>query len=254
MPFTSESLEQMRLELGSIPAKTQQLTELFSIQRFNNPKSAEFAQQGFLRRVQILKRCIENVYSFLPPDNIGLPTKDVRLDTEINIHASVLSVFACLDNLAWTWVIEKNITDKAGAPLRQTRVGLRAKNTIVRSSFPAELQSYLKGLDEWLIYLENFRHALAHRIPLYIPPYIVSSKDEEAYRVLEIKRQTALAQLETEDYERLTAEQDRLKFFKPWMQYSFIEGSKPVVFHPQLLADFNTIHELSLKVLVELDR
>jgi hypothetical protein len=29
--------------------------------------------------------------------------------------------------------------------------------------------------------------------------------------------------------------------FKPWMQHSFGERSKIVVFHPQLLADFATV-------------
>jgi hypothetical protein len=38
-----------------------------------------------------------------------------------------------------------------------------------------------------------------------------------------------------------------------WMQYSFGEGARPLVSHPQLLANFNTIEELGRKFLDALD-
>jgi hypothetical protein len=39
-----------------------------------------------------------------------------------------------------------------------------------------------------------------------------------------------------------------------WFQHSFEEGAKPVVLHPQMLADFNTVNELGHKMLDELKR
>ena len=62
-----------------------------------------------------------------------------------------------------------------------------------RESFSAEFQAYLQELDAWFGQLENFRHALAHRIPLYIPPYIIDPKNEQAYRELEAGMNAALA-------------------------------------------------------------
>lgn len=49
------------------------------------------------------------------------------------------------------------------------------------------------------------------------------------------------------------AEQRKLCFFRPWMTHSFLEKLPQAVFHPQLLADFNTIIELGGKMADELD-
>jgi hypothetical protein len=51
--------------------------------------------------------------------------------------------------------------------------GLRKTNTTVRVSFSVEFQEYLKGLNGGFENLGDFRHALAHRIPLHTPPYSV---------------------------------------------------------------------------------
>jgi hypothetical protein len=56
------------------------------------------------------------------------------------------------------------------------------------------------------------------------------------------------------EYDRLSAEQLRLGRFRPWVQHSFEEHAKPIVFHAQMLADFKTIDELALKLLSEFPR
>jgi hypothetical protein len=129
-------------------------------------------------------------------------------------------------------------------------VGLNRKNTLVRESFSTEFQKYLTGLNDWFDYLEGFRHPLAHRIPLYIPPYIVSEDKDVAYRLLENRRMT---ESDVTEYERLSAEQKALATFVPLMMHSFEEKAKPVVFHSQMLIDFVTVEELAKKILEELD-
>src|SRR3546814_11603884 len=62
------------------------------------------------------------------------------------------------------------VTSPSGQPLNRNDIGLRPKSKKVRASLPQELQDYLSGHDEWFRYLENYRDALAHRVPLYIPP------------------------------------------------------------------------------------
>jgi hypothetical protein len=124
----------------------------------------------------------------------------------------------------------------------------------VRSTLSQEFQDYLRGLDRWFEHLRNLRHALAHRIPLYIPPYVIAKPDEAAYPDLEAKMGEANKQHQFAEYDRLSTEQLKLGRFRPWVQHSFGEGAKPIVFHPQMLAYFNTIDELGRKMLQELDR
>ena len=221
---------------------------------YNDARVREHAHHGFLRRLKTLVRCIDKIFEILPPYRIELPTGEELSDATINIQAFVINVFGSVDNLAWIWVLEKGIERNDGSPIPDSWVGLREKNKLVRGSFSPEFQEYLKGLSGWFDYLENFRHALAHRIPLYVPPYVITKDKEAAYRDFEDRKTDALNRGAFEDYDRLSAEQDALGVFRPVMTHSVIEGSKSVVFHAQLLADFNTVEVLGRKIFEELDR
>ncbi|MHA1523493.1 MAG: hypothetical protein ACTSY1_03690 [Alphaproteobacteria bacterium] len=108
-------------------------------------------------------------------------------------------------------------------------------------------------MENWFEYLENYRHALAHRIPPYIPPYAVTPENEEAFKSLDARMQYASKCKDFTEHDRLSEKQRKLCFFRPWVMHSFEENSKTIVFHAQVLADFNTIDVLGHKVLKELN-
>jgi hypothetical protein len=84
-----------------------------------------------------------------------------------------------------------------------------------RASLSEEFQAHLDTLERWLEYLADYRHAVAHRIPLYIPPGNVRSKDVDAYNELEYRIAAALNSFQPDEYERLLAEQSKLLVFQP---------------------------------------
>lgn len=252
MAFSREALEQIQCEYRTIPEKQLRLVEGYVLRNFNNARAKEHATQGFPRRLKILSRCIERIFEILPPDRTELPTTEQLTDAVINIQAFIFHVFGSMDNLAWIWVCEKGLKRPDGSPLPDQWIGL--KKAMVRNSFSQEFQQYLETLREWFEHLENFRHALAHRIPPYIPPYTVHPDNEAAYRDLEHRMEAAVQSRDFAAYERLSDEQNALAVFTPLMTHSFEEKSKTVVFHAQVLADFNTIELLGKKVLEELDR
>jgi hypothetical protein len=254
MHFSDETLRELRNGYQTVKAKFEALFIRYVASHFADAKAREYATQGFSRRLQIMVRCIDRVFEILPPDRTEAPTRDQLSDAAINIQAFVINVFGSIDNLAWVWVCEKGLTRDNGRPIPNTLVGLGAKNELVRASFSAKFQVYLKGLDAWFDYLENFRHALAHRIPLYIPPYVVTKDKEAAHRELEDRMTDAIKRRNYADYERLSVEQMKLGMFSPLILHSFEEKAKPVVFHAQLLADFNTVEALGWKMLDELAR
>ena len=133
-----------------------------------------------------------------------------------------------------------------------SRISLSAAS--VRATLSEDFRNYLKTLDAWFAHLTDLRHALAHRIPLYIPPYVIETKDEVAYKDFEIKMAEAAKKHDFTEYDRLSVEQLKLGRFRPWIQHSFEEKAKPVVFHAQMLADFNTVDELGRKVLEQFAR
>ena len=55
------------------------------------------------------------------------------------------------------------------------------------------------------------------------------------------------------EYDALYEKQKQLGKFRPWMTHSLYGDTKQIVFHSQLLADFNTIYEVADKILIELD-
>jgi hypothetical protein len=169
----------------------------------------------------------------------------------MNLQAFVFNTFGSLDNIASIWIFEKDVKGDDGKPIPRKWVGLGPGNEQVRKSLSTDFQQYLTTLDEWFGVLQDFRHALAHRIPLYIPPYVIAQEKLAEYKQLDAKK---YATKNPEEYQRLTMQQMKLAKFAPWMQHSYEEGSKGIVFHPQLLRDFGTVEEVALKMLVELKR
>lgn len=253
MYFAEQALADFRQEVATVPAKQATLQERYLRHAFAEERAKEFAHHGFVRRLKTLGRCVENVFALIPPERVDPVDREKRIDAEINIQASLFNVFAAADNLAWIWVVEKGVRRADGTDLPETWVGLRRCNTAVRAALPIALRTTIERFDDWFDAMDNYRHSLAHRIPLYIPPYSVNRADEAAYAQLESRKNLALAQGNMADYDRARAEQRRMEFFQPLMLHSLSEGARPLVFHPQLLANFNTIEELGRSFLDELE-
>jgi hypothetical protein len=192
-----------------------------------------------------MHHCIERVFAILPPEADQRPPDPVLFDTTAFIQSFVMNVFGALDNLAWIWVSEKMLK----VPRKQ--IGLVPKCEKVRASFSAETAGYLTGLDDWFAHIIDFRDALAHRIPLFIPPFIVSEENEAAYDALEARKR---ATKDNDEYDRLCAEQAKLEVFEPVMKHAIDDNKPPVVFHFQLVQDFLTVEEIAEKVLEEVAR
>ncbi|HUE12128.1 MAG TPA: hypothetical protein VMQ54_14350 [Steroidobacteraceae bacterium] len=249
--YTDEGIEKLRDAYADLRGRRMRLQQRCMEFSFGNDRAKEYAVHGFSRRLSGLVRCIENTFSAIPPELESVPASDATHDAEIQVQAFIINVFGCLDNLAWMWVLERNITKPNGAPVPPEWVGLRAANTLVRASLGEELRRYLEGTAEWLEYLEDYRHALAHRIPLYVPPFAIDPKNEGRYRELEEAITRLVIQGHLEEAEALKTERDGLKFFRPFIAHSWSQA-RPMQFHIQMLADFKTIEAISAKLLDEL--
>jgi len=252
MYYSDDALKQLAEGYTDVDAKLNTLLERYILLDLKSPRAQEFARQGFPRRLKVMVRCIVNVFEDIPPERTELPSRNELSDATINIQSFVFNVFGAIDNLAWIWAHENGQKRGDGTPIPDKHVGLGPENTSVRATLSQEFQDYLKTLEAWFVYLADLRHALAHRIPFYIPPYVIEAKDQAAFKDFEAKMSEAAKKHDFVEYDRLSAEQLKLGRFRPWVQHSFEEKSKPVVFHAQMLADFNTVDELGRKMLEEL--
>jgi len=248
--YSKKHLEKIREKRQQIPSKTDDLVIQFTHFQFSNAKATEYARHGFARRIQVLNRCIQNLFKAIPAGAIRVPKRDRRHDATINMQAFFANAYGCVDNLAWIWVHERGLRHK----VKRGEVGLRKRSKEVRKSFSPEFREFLRTRDAWFAYLTEFRDALVHRVPPYIPPGSVRRKDVEAYNELERKMNDAIAAMNPADYNRLLEEQMSLYVFQPVTTHSFEEATGTIRFHQQILVDFLTVEELALKMLEELRR
>jgi hypothetical protein len=243
MYFTPEQLRTLEDGYYTVSHNYQNLLSLYTSFSNTHPRSSEYILHGFVRRLGTLQRCIQNVYSLYPPDRSDIPPRDTCLDLTINLQSFVFNVFGCLDNLAWIWVAEKQLKTVKGKPLTGNAIGFSRRN--IYESFSTEFQRYLDGLNGWFKGMEDYRHALAHRIPLYIPPFVVHPTKRELYNNFENLKNEALGLKDFSRYDELDSQQEKLGNFNPAMMHSYVEGTRPVVFHFQVLADWNTVAEIA---------
>jgi hypothetical protein len=248
--FTAEQLADIQTKFETIGQRTDRTVLRYVYHPFQNESAAEFARHGFARRVQLLRRCIENVFDIIPPSVSQVPSRDELYDAQINIQAFVTNAYGSIDNLAWIWVHENGLLSK----IDRRMVGLRKHQLEVRASLSADFVKYLSELDTWFEYLVEYRDALAHRIPLYIPPGGVRPALMEDYNALSIQMTDALNSLDGEAYEDLAAQQNELLVFQPLMTHSVTKTTAHFAFHAQMIADFLTVEEVGEKMIAELAR
>lgn len=214
-------------------------------------RGGEFITHGLGRRLTTLKHAITRLFDILPPQATEPSQVDIR-DATIYLQSFVINVYGSLDNIARIWCLETTLKGSDGRPIRSGYIGLGPKNTAVRKSLSPLFQEYLQHTNEWFDYLENYRHALAHRIPLYIPPKQLNQRQTQEWLRLESELNGALKARDYEAWGSLLAEQKSLGVFEPVMMHSFGEEARPIRFHVQMIADLATVVEIGERMIDEL--
>jgi hypothetical protein len=243
--FSTADLRALSESYGTLQSRLDALATAYASFPYKTQAGLQYATHGFLRRFNTMHHCIERVFAILPPEQDQRPSGTILYDATVFIQSFVMNAFGALDNLAWVWVSEKPLK------LSRNKIGLGPKCEEVRGSLTEETSDYLTAHDDWFDDLIDFRDALAHRISLYIPPYIVSVKNEAAHKALEARK---LATKDNDEYDRLSAEQRTMEEFHPIMKHALDDNKPPVPFHFRMVNDFRTGEEIAERVMGELKR
>lgn len=250
--FSAERIAELNAGHNEVRRQFRALQERFFLRTYTSQRGAEYAKHGFCRRLETLVRTIDQVYALLPPEQEEIPDRDAVVDATIAIQGFTMNAFGCLENIAWIWLYEKDVKNGDGSPLEPKEVGLGKEK--LRKKLTPQFRNYLDKKKDWLANLIEFRDSLAHRIPLFIPPYIVPEANAEKYKEFDKAKWEEPARSNSEAYEKLMAEQLKLCQFMPGMTHSIFEGAPTVEFHSQLLNDYVTIDEYGHTLLDELER
>jgi hypothetical protein len=200
-----------------------------------------------------LERSLVKVFEAIPAHQKVEPDQENRLDATINLQAFVFNTFGAIDNLAWIWAYER-MADVGGKPrLHKNEVALNKPNSSIRGSFSEGFRQYLEEHADWFRFQEDYRHSLAHRIPLYIPPSAIPTEKRDTHAGLGEEMMQAVLRGDPVRYDQLMIAQKQLGIFVPVMIHSFGEESRPVFFHPQMICDFEAVEELAGRFFDELD-
>ena len=178
-----------------------------------------------------------------------LLSEEERSNVQINLHAFFINIHGVPDNLAWAYVIEKSLEMKIEGG--RNGIGLFHKNT--KPHLPDQVCDYLysEPIKSWQKdYAKNYRDALAHRIPPYIPPSIQGPTQQERYKELDHQITEAVKHGNFDHAQTLTEEQDTIGAICPAFLHSFLDTTacSPVLMHPQIIVDAKTVMEIISKV------
>jgi hypothetical protein len=247
MEYNPAQIKQLERDYALAVAKLTSLrTELtragFSL---SNAKAREFLHHGACRRLKTIRKCLENVYAICPVSRINKLNDDELSNIQINLHAFMVNVHGLLDNAAWVYVFENSLENSIG----RGRFGVDLFKSETQKHLPSKVSSYLTTdkIRSWHSdYAKNYRDALAHRIPLYVPPARMT--DAEMVRDNEIDDESMRA-IMAKDFDladKLEAERATIGKICPAFIHSFSESKAPlaVLFHAQMIADSNTCIEI----------
>ncbi len=240
MEYTKEQIEQLNNSFQDIEEKFRE--RFFNIPKitFKEKRANEFFRHGFFRRFQMLFHCVERVFEIYPPDRIRILEDEERFDLEAFIQTFTINLYGAIDNIAWI------VNEEHKLGLNVLKITLYNKE--FQKYFSKEFIDYIYndkngGFKNWYDkHCKSFRHALGHRIPLYIPPCGVNNIDR--YQEIGIQRQRAILEYNFDKVEELDKEEKSLEHILPLYVHSFEENSPYVYMHFQLIADFRTIIEL----------
>lgn len=243
MTYSEKQINELAGEYEKVSAGLRELLEKTVLEgsELESESAREYLLHGAGRRLGVIRKTIENVFHMFPPELEQPLERDTIYDVQINIHAHVMNVSGIFDNWAWAFVLRHGLLEEVGG---KHGVGMFKRNT--KQVLPLVLTEYVDSkLEQWHEeYLKSYRDALAHRIPLYIPPADYTELESERYQELQKEILESIRNQDWAAIDKLENEQDSLGSPSFVFLHSFNEDpAKPIFLHPQLLADGNTVVE-----------
>lgn len=210
---------------------------VFSHSRLFKEEAKKFMLHGVARRLGLIRHTAARIFEAFPPEQKAPLGREKLEDINVYLHGFVLHVNALQDNLAWAFVHEFDVT------IDPRNVSLFKK--ALQKHLPAAVREYVtrNDIEKWRgEYATDFRDALAHRIPLYVPPAQLSKEEGERAEELQHIFNDCIAKF---DLEGLIKAQDEINALGSASPYYLHDGKGiQIVLHPQIVCDVLTAVDL----------
>lgn len=244
MAYTNEQIDQFQRDLADALSALEDLAIKGAREAMDatDDNVRRFLTHGIGRRLSVLKRSLDEIFRLFPLDRSHPLSHDETTQLQIYLHAFVINLAGVFDNFAWAFI------HKHGLGNRISRFGVSVFKDDTQRYLPEPILEFMKEneLLNWHgDYAKHYRDALAHRIPLYVPPSLVSEAEAKEHQRLGEERLQLIA---VGEYDLADEARDR-QFGLGSPAFFFMHDIDPnkdaqmVWMHPQLLCDARTVIE-----------
>jgi hypothetical protein len=160
--IVSTSLLESGVHLYDLIVRSQELS-------LKSKDSKEFLDQGVARRLFMLKENVNSISKIYCESRIEPLSDNEKAILSLNINFFYANIYAILDCLAFVFAFEDNGYEiDRGDKKAMKKVGLFKKDFFIKINGLSEKLNLTK-IKPWYVEIENLRHPVAHRIPLYFP-------------------------------------------------------------------------------------
>ncbi len=199
----------------------------------------QYLRYGASRRLLMMWHAYRNVVVYsAPPRRLEPLSADESAELTRDLNVIYLNIRGTLDNLAWA-LLHEFAQEKL--KIHPTKIGL-FKSCITDDNRFDGLSLALNAHREWNFDLADRRDPSAHRIPLTIPPQVLSPKDSSAYAQLLNEYVRATQDLDFAVAEQKLKQIERIGQFYPYFIHDIDRGPFPI--YPTLPEDVAHVVEI----------
>ena len=208
---------------------------------FTNPNARRHFNEGFVRRHYMLQssrlflvqHCRQGRREPLSPYE--------ATDCAIHLNAYYLNLRGTLDNLAWVLQYERQllagVTEEGGRG-KQACSLFGSRFLAALTSQQPELASVLEPHSHWASELAELRDPAAHRVPIYVPPSVITSQEQlDKFRRIEAQADAAPSERSDRPIREIYREAQAVADFAPVRTISTPQGLEMRVISEQVRYD-----------------
>lgn len=139
---------------------------------------------GLRPRFLYIQECLIYIRGAHSPHDDSPKDRIANCHINIYLHYFYICIRGAIDNMAWVAQHIHNVVPDASESHKQRCVDLFNSDNKFRKSlkdFNLKYVEILAKFDPWLKEICDFRNPIAHQIPIYSPPSVVSNEDKEEY-------------------------------------------------------------------------
>ncbi len=206
----------------------------------------EHLAQGLSRRLEIIAVSLDAVIDLTHPERTTPLSTDDSPQLNLHLNSIYLHLRGSLDNLAWALAFE---IEHLGSP-DESKVSFRRSVSLCSKKFVEalapkhqELASILSRLAPWNDELKELRDPAAHRIPLYVPPSIMTPDEASRWGALQTQSIDSLNVGDCDASNAAMAAMDEIGTFAGLFLHSIRTDEAPRPLHPQLVLDLTSLEQ-----------